>query len=678
MTRSTTIPSWRVSTFVVCALSLSIGWGIRGNFGHEYGAMIPGALTGIAVCLLSGREDWRRRVAYFGFFGAVGWGFGGSMSYGQVIGYTHTGHFETQLYGFAMLYVIGFLWGAIGGAGIALPAVADRQHLARFFTPLLFIFPAWLVWDVARVRIARYAQESFDASAFRHESPFYWFDADWTLAVVTLLALGVFDLWQRRELNAILAPVYGAVGAGIGYVVKVFCDVTRVSRALEYVFVRPLGDLRLFRRAEELGVDHESFTDRQRALLERFNGDAEAFREQLATNMPAFMDYEAFMPHFGWALGLLAGLALYFYRYGRLGWGTKLYLYMAVGFLVSFVIFPVLLGIRMTPPRSDSWAGTLGVFLGVLFYLFRTGLFSAAYASIVAGLVGGVGFAGSVLIKLMLMRPGRSTVTEDPAVLERWAHYQSSNWHSVMEQTYGLINGLGVALAMAFIASRAARTSDDPPVRRWTAAFSVAFVLLWVVFVNWRKAVGTWVDADAVPSTMKMPWFESVELSAQTWFAVIFWIAAAAFLVLLARHLRKPIAIVPATYLGKGMLFYLVFLWVCVIFNFERALTGFGEGRLITEGVIIVNAAIATALLLLAARSSDPTAIMPERPRTPQWYRAALIGIVVAVATVSLATWATRAAYGDEGARPESSWQLRFGPDAEWRVNPLLKERAHN
>src|SRR5213080_3942567 len=91
-------------------LSLSLGWGIRGNFGHEYGAMIPGALAGIAAALLSGREDWWRRVAYFGLFGALGWSFGGSISYMHVIAYTHSGHLPSQVYGFACLFVIGFLW----------------------------------------------------------------------------------------------------------------------------------------------------------------------------------------------------------------------------------------------------------------------------------------------------------------------------------------------------------------------------------------------------------------------------------------------------------------------------------------------------------------------------------------------------------------------------------------
>src|SRR5947207_8971221 len=94
-----------VAFFLLTALSLSIGWGIRGNFGHEFGAMIPGALAAMAAVLLAGRVDWHRRIAYFAAIGAVGWCWGGSISYMQVIGYTHSGHSASVLYGFACLLV---------------------------------------------------------------------------------------------------------------------------------------------------------------------------------------------------------------------------------------------------------------------------------------------------------------------------------------------------------------------------------------------------------------------------------------------------------------------------------------------------------------------------------------------------------------------------------------------
>ena len=74
VSQSDRIPRRRISTLIVVAISLSIGWGVRGNFGHEYGAMLPGVLAALAACILPGREDWRVRAPHFAFFGALGKG----------------------------------------------------------------------------------------------------------------------------------------------------------------------------------------------------------------------------------------------------------------------------------------------------------------------------------------------------------------------------------------------------------------------------------------------------------------------------------------------------------------------------------------------------------------------------------------------------------------------------
>jgi hypothetical protein len=46
----------RALLLIVTALSVSIGWEIRGQFGHEYGAALAGAIGGMAIALLSGRD----------------------------------------------------------------------------------------------------------------------------------------------------------------------------------------------------------------------------------------------------------------------------------------------------------------------------------------------------------------------------------------------------------------------------------------------------------------------------------------------------------------------------------------------------------------------------------------------------------------------------------------------
>src|SRR5262249_60572879 len=69
----------RWQTLLLVGLSLSIGWGIRGNFGHEYGAMIPGALAGLAGAFLGGGRGLDSGWAFFLFFCGVGLSFGGGL-----------------------------------------------------------------------------------------------------------------------------------------------------------------------------------------------------------------------------------------------------------------------------------------------------------------------------------------------------------------------------------------------------------------------------------------------------------------------------------------------------------------------------------------------------------------------------------------------------------------------
>src|SRR5262249_14657681 len=214
-----------------------------------------GAVAAMAAVLLSKREDWIRRVACFAMFGAIGWAFGGSISYMIVIAYTHSGHSLSVWYGFVCLFVIGFLWGAIGGAGTALPAFLNRERLAEFFVPLTAIFCAW--WADNFVE---------DHLLDPDKMPFAKYDTDWTSALVAIVV-----------------------------------------------------------------------------VLIRF-----AVRR-------------------------------------RLDQAERLILYMAVGWWVAFLVLPVGLGIRMTPPRGDSWAGNLGMVLGMLLYFQRQNLRGLLFAALMTG-----------------------------------------------------------------------------------------------------------------------------------------------------------------------------------------------------------------------------------------------------------------------------------------------------
>ena len=249
------LPFFRM--LLLCGLSLSIGWGVRGNFGHQYGAMIPGALAAMAAVLLSGREDWWRRIAYFAMFGALGWSFGGSISYMWVIGYTHSGHFPSQVYGFACLALIGFLWGALGGAGTALPAFLDRERLTEFFPPIIGVLAAWtlkdLVTDVRLVHAFRRAMlligvdlpgwvTPFIANiegANRHESFLYWYDTNWIAALVAIVAVLVLAAVRRRWCWGTSFILHMAVGWWLGFLLVVLM-VDRLG--IEFRMTPPRGD----------------------------------------------------------------------------------------------------------------------------------------------------------------------------------------------------------------------------------------------------------------------------------------------------------------------------------------------------------------------------------------------------------------------------------------------------
>ncbi|BDC52460.1 hypothetical protein F183_A47750 [Bryobacterales bacterium F-183] len=111
------------------ALTMSLGWGLRGYIGGgPLGAMIPGAMVALALCLLLGRRARPDACAVAAAFGAVGVGFGGQMTYGQTIGLSLVA--ETAAWGLLGLTLKGAVWGLLGGA-VAAIGLQGPQTLAR-------------------------------------------------------------------------------------------------------------------------------------------------------------------------------------------------------------------------------------------------------------------------------------------------------------------------------------------------------------------------------------------------------------------------------------------------------------------------------------------------------------------------------------------------------------------
>jgi hypothetical protein len=109
-------------SMLVVAMSLGTAWAIRGQFGHEHGAAWAGGIGSLAILLVAKRQDWLSKAFTVVLAGALGWGLGGMMSYGLVVGYGRGNDWPNVFYGLSMLFVIGGLYGFLGGGlfGMAL------------------------------------------------------------------------------------------------------------------------------------------------------------------------------------------------------------------------------------------------------------------------------------------------------------------------------------------------------------------------------------------------------------------------------------------------------------------------------------------------------------------------------------------------------------------------------
>lgn len=636
-------PLLRPLSLLLAALALCIGWGIRGNFGHEYGAMIPGALTGIAVALCSGREDWRRRAAFFGLLGGLGWGFGGSVSYMHSVAYSDSGQWETLLYGNFLCFFYGFLWAAPGVAGTAMAAAWDRDRLVEFLKPLLWLIGFYVVLDAVYFYLE--SLEALDLALSRHEGAFYWFDSDWLEALFAILAMWAFDLWDRRNdgrnpgagVGGFLAGFAGFAGLAAGAFAFGLAGMLALLPIAAFTFYVPIGGGQTIATwlgdvfVRKVGVEPAPVDTLIAWAGKLFDfpvtpyPTAEAFAAgggPAVLNFPQMFDGLSAHPGTYFAiygcLGLFIGMAVYFTLFGRFSKGSSLILHMAIGWFAVFLLCPVFMGIRATPPRGDNWAGVLGVFLGLYVYFVRYHWKQVAYASIIGGAIGGLGLSGIVWFRKFLLMPGHRGIDGAGPISDGWLHYQQQNWHSWFEQSYGFVNGLAVIIPLALLATRLAKHDLARRIPQWATGLAAGAILLGFGYVNMVKNPPEWVKQGEVPATMAMPLVRQFEFGATTWFNLIYIVIVIAVFRLMYVHTKRPLDVVPATSVGKGQLLFIAFLWAMCVMNLERALPNFTATRILTEGVIFLNAVLATYLILVLPRRDEEIAVDAPVP-SAQW-----------------------------------------------------------
>jgi hypothetical protein len=204
-----------------------MGWGIRGQYGHETGAMIAGLLVGLVLALeccpwLSALQG-ARAVALT----AIGVAFGGSMTYGQTIGLTQDealiGNWAALRWGLLGLFIKGAVWIGFAGAflGMGLSGKGYRPgELCLMGAGLLLLLFLGLHW----------INEPFDPAG--KLLPRFYFSADWHWTpgeepqprrerwgglLMALIGLLMYVGWVRRDRLSLNLGLWGMLGGGLGF-----------------------------------------------------------------------------------------------------------------------------------------------------------------------------------------------------------------------------------------------------------------------------------------------------------------------------------------------------------------------------------------------------------------------------------------------------------------------------
>ncbi len=145
-------PATLAASCLLAAMAGGMGWGIRGQYGHETGAMIAGLLVGYTLVLIYCRSWTSLQAARAIALVTVGVSFGGSMTYGQTLGLTQNAHlignYEALRWGLLGTFVKGGIWIGFVGAFLGMGLGGKRYRpldMALLMATLiaLFIFGVW-------------------------------------------------------------------------------------------------------------------------------------------------------------------------------------------------------------------------------------------------------------------------------------------------------------------------------------------------------------------------------------------------------------------------------------------------------------------------------------------------------------------------------------------------------
>jgi len=207
-------------SILIVAMSLATAWAIRGQFGHEQGAAWAGAIGGLALIMVSNRKDWYNKMVLVALASAIGWGAGGMISYGVVVGYGRADNFINAFYGLSMLFVIGALFGLLGGGLVGLVLDSTKNNKVKWGSLMSEMVAGGLLGYFFLVE-----QIGFKMTPPRSEA--------WSI----ILGAGLAMLWymaREKRNSAIRVAIITAIGGGFGFAFGNFLQV--IGNVMEIQF----------------------------------------------------------------------------------------------------------------------------------------------------------------------------------------------------------------------------------------------------------------------------------------------------------------------------------------------------------------------------------------------------------------------------------------------------------
>ncbi|HIA46647.1 MAG TPA: hypothetical protein EYN96_01425 [Candidatus Hydrogenedentes bacterium] len=216
---------WKPVLFA--ALAGGMGWGIRGQYGHETGAMNAGVMVSLVLAyLLCGKLNTTTLVRGVAM-GTVAMGIGGSMTYGQTVGLTHNGNVvgnaDALRWGLLGLSIKGGIWIGFCGAFLGMGMSGYRYRSGHILALMLAVLGAFLIGT----RLLNYP---FNPGG--KELPYLYFSDAWQWHDTEdikprrevwgglLLALGtviVYAGWWAKDTLGRNMGLWGFLGGAIGF-----------------------------------------------------------------------------------------------------------------------------------------------------------------------------------------------------------------------------------------------------------------------------------------------------------------------------------------------------------------------------------------------------------------------------------------------------------------------------